>query len=127
MDFATEHLIRENAELVINTCKQQMNVTLAYNEKSVAWVDDYIERNRKTLSENQVEALINVIGSFLGECIQRNYGGIWSQRDEGLAICFDSKNCVFPFNKVEKQFINGSEDSISSFYTLIPIVFKTVP
>jgi len=38
-----------------------------------------------------------------------------------MAVAFDGKNRVYPFAKVSKQFENGLEDSVYSFYTVIPI------
>jgi hypothetical protein len=113
-----------NADLVVATVKEHLNVVLDYDESSVAWLDGYIERSRKELKQETIEKLIDRFGCFLGECIRRNYGGQWAGANGTWAIKFDDRNKIYPFNKVAKQFQNGSEDSILSFYTLIPIIFK---
>jgi hypothetical protein len=39
-------------------------------------------------------------------------------------VRFDAKNAAFPFAKVAKQLENGSADSVLSFFTAIPMVFR---
>jgi hypothetical protein len=41
-----------------------------------------------------------------------------------VAIVFDDNNKSYPFAKVSKQFENGLEDSVYSFYSIIPTIFK---
>lgn len=116
--------IRRNAELVVKVFAENNNVNLDFDENSVEWLDGYIERNRENFDEETINRLVGVLGSFLGECICRNFGGEWSQDENGLAVKFDENNAVFPFNKIEKQFRNGAEDSILSFYQTIPVIFN---
>lgn len=113
--------IKANAALVLKTFGEQ---SLAYDEESVKWLDGYIERNRRDWDEQSGEKLVNVLGSFLGECIRLNYGGEWQTTEYGPGIAFSDGNVTFPFNKIRKQIQNGSEDSIASFYATIPILFK---
>lgn len=70
--------------------------------------------------------LTTSIGSFLGECIIANYGGQWRESEGSWGVFFSERNdrsAAFPFNKVRKQLLNGADDSILSFYDVIPIVF----
>jgi hypothetical protein len=113
--------IKANAALVLKTFEQQ---NLAYDEASVKWLDGYIERNRLDWDETGAEKLVSILGSFLGECIRLNFGGEWQMTENGLAVAFFDGNAAFPFNKIRKQIHNGSEDSIASFYSSIPILFK---
>jgi hypothetical protein len=91
-------LFQYNAELTIKSIKQETGITLDYDESSVAWVDGYIERQRNRLDSDSAQMLISILGSFLGECIRKQFGGEWVERAEGWAICFNETNCVFPFN-----------------------------
>jgi hypothetical protein len=100
------------------------NINLVYDEKSVEFLDNFINESGAKYNEKQKEKLIDFLGSFLGECIRRNYGGRWEIINNDSAVRFDEKNAVFPFNKIKKQFENGAEDSILSFYQVIPLVFK---
>ncbi|MGA2027256.1 MAG: hypothetical protein ABSH17_09350 [Syntrophobacteraceae bacterium] len=120
-----EQTIRRNAELVIKEMKDRFGVTLSYDEKSVAWLDDYIARIRADLSRDITDKLIDVLGSFFGECIRHSYGGVWRQTEHGWAISFDDNNAVFPFAKMSKHFDEEGE-SILGLYTSIPLVFKEV-
>ncbi len=117
-------VIKENAELVINGVGRMYDIQLDYDEKSVEWLDGYIERNRKDFDEETVIKLTSIFGSFLGECIQRNFGGEWKASEDGFYIMFDTQNAIYPFVKTEKHLRNGSEDSIIGLYKMIPIVFN---
>lgn len=121
-----EDKIRANAELVIKQLGPLSNLEFGYNAESVVWVDGFIEqqRSRSDIDKNVIDGLINVLGSFLGECIIRCFGGQWQNVDGEWFIRFDDENAAYPFNKVRKQFTKGPEDSIKSFFELIPVMFK---
>lgn len=114
-------------EDLAETVKSQLN--LNYDLHSVKFIEEFIERQRNNFDSEQRKGLINSIGSFLGQCIIINYGGHWQvdQDTQTMCIAFDDKNNIFPFAKTAKQFENGIEDSVYSFYTIIPTVFKISP
>jgi hypothetical protein len=123
-----EEKIRENAQLVIARFSQlpELKSHFGYNHESVKWLDGFIERERSRRDINTVgtEKLIQVLGSYLGECVIHTYGGMWREQEGQWGVFFDDSNSVFPFNKVLKQFRNGREDSILSFFEIIALVFK---
>jgi hypothetical protein len=125
-----EHL-RANAEMVVQQLRSHSGIDFGYTSESVEWLEGYIERLRTSGENESVEArnkLTSVFGSFLGECIVRCYGGRWKQHEVGVwCVAFDDENMAFPFAKVAKQIDNGLEDSIASFFTTIPIIFKNFP
>jgi hypothetical protein len=116
--------IRRNADLVVKIFAENNNVNLDFDEASVEWLDGYIERNRENFDDATINKLTGIFGSFLGECICRNFGGVWQETENGLAVTFSDGNGAFPLNKIGKHFRNGAEDSIYSFYTTIPLIFN---
>ncbi|MBF0398491.1 MAG: hypothetical protein HQK78_17075 [Desulfobacterales bacterium] len=84
------------------------------------------QRERNDLTPELCSGLVNTIGAFLGECIIAEYGGVWEHTDDGWCVSFDQTNRAFPFTKVRKQLENGPDDSIYSFFTVIPMFFKDV-
>jgi hypothetical protein len=102
------------------------NLNLKYDASSVKFIEGFIERNKGSFEKEEHQGLINSLGSFLGKCIIENYGGQWELNNEtgSVAIAFDDNNKAYPFAKVTKQFENGLVDSIYSFYSVIPTVFK---
>ncbi|HMU46931.1 MAG TPA: hypothetical protein PKC72_11210 [Chitinophagaceae bacterium] len=104
--------------------KNQLN--LDYDTKSVKYIEEFIERQRNNFDSEQSQGLVNSIGSFVGQCIIKNYGGHWQVDPDTQAACItlDDNNKIFPFAKTAKQFENGLEDSVYSFYTIIPAIFK---
>jgi hypothetical protein len=67
--------------------------------------------------------MTSILGSFLGECIRRNFGGEWKTSENGFCIMFDGQNAVYPFAKTEKHLRNGNEDSMVGLYKMIPVCF----
>ena len=121
-----EDKIRANAQMVIQQLGPLSGLEFGYNAESVAWVDGFIEgqRSRSDIGSNEIDGLANVLGSFLGECIIKCFGGQWRNKDGQWCVSFDEKNAAYPFSKVRKQFASGQEDSIKSFFETIPVVFK---
>ena len=111
-------------ENLAESVKKPLN--LKYDADSVKFIEGFIERNKGNFEKEESKGLINSLGSFLGQCIIENYGGQWQLDNEtgSVAVAFDDKNKAYPFAKVSKQFENGLEDSVYSFYNVIPSVFK---
>lgn len=123
--MAAEETVRENARTVIDRFGPLSNLgaEFGYNHDSVAWVEGFLERQRHQteIAAADVENLVQLIGSYLGECIIRTYGGVWREHDGAWGVFFNESNAAFPFNKVRKQLENGVEggDSILSFFEVI--------
>ena len=122
-----EDIIKQNAELVIRQMSALCGFPFGYDARSVAWLDGYIERQRARSDHTQelVDGLVNVFGSYLGECIKNNYGGYWENEAGQWRVSFNSDNAAYPFAKVRKQLQNGPEDSIMSFFEAIPVIFES--
>lgn len=121
----TAEELRSNAQLAIEwfSSLSELHEEFGYNSASVKWLDEFIENQRTTTPNRAI--LIQIIGSYLGECIIQTYGGTWKSSDGQWAVSFNDLNWVFPFAKVSKQFQYGHDggDSIFSFFDLIGIVF----
>jgi hypothetical protein len=122
-----QEMIRANAELVVGQLGPASGIEeFGYNAASVEWLDGFIERQRvrpEFADEAEVERITQTLGSFLGECVIKCYGGEWREREGSWAVDFGEGNSAFPFNKVRKQFANGESDGINSWFETIPLVF----
>jgi hypothetical protein len=127
-NMATEHpvidRIRANADLVMRVAREELGETIGYDAAGVEWLDGYIQRQYEQGDENNRDGLVQTLGSYLGECIIHSFGGQWTSLDGTWAVCFDSQNAVYPFNKVRKQLEHGAADSVLSFYTTIASFFR---
>ncbi len=126
MDEDEREGIRLNAELVAEQMRPLSGLAFDYDAASVEWLDGYIERQRENLAGNEatVNRLVSVLGSYLGECIRRVYGGEWRRGEQGIGVYFTETVAAFPFNKMQKQFANGSGDSVYSFFRVIPALLR---
>jgi hypothetical protein len=121
--------IRANANLVVEQLRSVSGVEkFGYNPESVEWLDGFIERLRvrPDFDEAAAERMTQTLGSYLGECVIACYGGEWREREGSWAVAFDAGNAAFPFNKVRKQFANGSEDGVLGWFKAIPSLFAGV-
>ena len=119
--------IKKNAELAIEQLRPVSQMDFGYNLSSVKWLEGYIERLRSSgelEDEAKRKGLSNVLGSFLGECIVRCYGGRWVKQDGMWGVSIGDDFVAYPFNKIGKQMENGLEDSIDSFFTGIPVLLS---
>lgn len=114
--------------MVVSQFRELTEFEFDYNLESVEWVDGFInrQREREDYSVELGEKMTSTIGSYLGECVIKCHGGSWKETSEGWAIEFSDGNMVYPFSKTVKQFENGAEDSIYSFFTTIPVIFKSL-
>jgi len=116
--------IEKDFQIAIELFARFENIHLTFSEESVATLDRFINEKRDVFDDDTINRMTATFGSFLGETIRRNYGGSWDDINGELGIRFDEKNAIFPYAKLRKQFENGAEDSILSFYQVIPIVFR---
>ncbi len=68
-------IVQENAEKTIKMFAGSYAVNLVYDEKSVEFIDNFINESGSKYNDEQRNKLIEFLGSFLGECMRRNYGG----------------------------------------------------
>ena len=116
--------LRENAELVLATARDDLEQDIGYNEAGVRWLDGYVQRMREHPDAEMKAALVSTLGAFLGQCLIETYGGMWVQHDGWWGVQFSAGNIAFPLSKVAKQLDNGAEDSVLSFFMVIRQVLQ---
>lgn len=116
--------IRANAEQVVSAATAEVGEPVGYDEDGVRWLDEFIQDQHEQGDPADRRALVNNLGSYLGECIVRSFGGEWAEVDGSWCVRFDDRNAAYPFAKVRKHLENGAGESVLSFFTLIPVVFR---
>ncbi len=115
-----EDKIKANAEMVQELAQETLGIELGYDEAGVRWLAGYIDRQRDAADEPTKQALRSVLGSYLGECICRTYGGQWFDDAEfGWGVRVSDKLNVFPMNKVKKQLHDANGESVLPFFMMI--------
>jgi len=123
-DLSMLDRIRANAELVVSVARKQLAEEIGYDEAGVRWLDGYIQRQHEQGNPANRDGLVSTLGSYLGECIVRSFGGQWADVDGSWCVRFDDRNAAHPFAKVAKQLEHGANDSVLSFFTAIPVLFR---
>ena len=116
--------LRANADLVVRTVRENLDTELTFDQTGVEWVDGYINRLRGSIAADKQSLLVSTLASFVGECIIRTFGGTWVEKDGWWGVQVSERIWACPFAKIQKQFENGLEDSVVSFFTCIPILDK---
>lgn len=114
----------DTAERLIVTFREHMNKELTFDGESVEWIDGYIERMRPHFPADKRSGLVTSLGAFVRECMIRNYGGQWMERDGSWGVQVSKRIWACPFSKIEKQFENGSVDSVASMFRCTPVLDK---
>ena len=113
--------IREAANDVVKRLGPMSGIErFGYSADSVAWIDAYVERERKDgLDEDKLARHVTAFGAYLGEAIVAATGGHWIVADDGRwGVRLPNGSRAFPFSKVRKQFTNGAADSIASYFDI---------
>ncbi len=103
------------AQLHIETTKESFGVKLGLDEASILKLDDLIQEAWPDQPPVQIDNVITLFGSFLGEAIIHTLGGEWVETDQGWGIAIGDATLLV-FTKIKKRLINGMEDSISYYY-----------
>ena len=105
----------------------EFNKKLDYSENSITDLEEILDWYSKDISvskptENQIWSMAIIFGSYLGETLLKNglleKGFVWGKEPSAnipLLIRNDGAYLT-PNDKVYKRLVNGSEDSVISFY-----------
>ncbi|MFM8341268.1 MAG: hypothetical protein ACKN9F_03510 [Methylomonas sp.] len=75
---------------------------------------------RKEPSDNDVQNVCKMLGSYIGEVYRQNKGGEWQINHEHQAIgLLDGETWIFPLAKVLKRITNGKKDDLSLYFAEI--------
>jgi hypothetical protein len=118
MDNMNAQQFQEFAHIHINTTNQIFGVALLFNEQSIFQLDGIISKGWPESPPQQLDHVVLLFGSFLGEAIIAALGGAWAQTDKGWGIKIGQVN-IMVFTKMRKRFQNGIEDSITHYYQTI--------
>ena len=118
--------LRADADLVVRTVRENLGAHLTFDQAGVDWVDGYINRVRGNFAADKRSGLVGALGSFVGECIIRTFGGAWAEEDGRWGVRVSDRIWACPYAKIEKRFENGPEDSVASFFRCIPLLDKHV-
>jgi hypothetical protein len=120
-----EHLSEEQRESIaqnIENCRQLARALLQreldFDEDAVHLLDEMAEFMHKTGAKTDNLGPALVLASFLGECVQRRFGGEWALYKGDLCIRYNQENGVFPVSRVIRQIESGrfGGDSITALF-----------
>lgn len=116
--------IHLNAEIVMQFLRDNQ-VPAEYSLKALEWLEQHLDQNRARYLNNNPGNIISIFGSFLGECMCRNYQGQWTLTEYGWGVKIgENEMTAFPFNKMEKFLYGDSSDAFTPFYGSIPAIIQ---
>jgi hypothetical protein len=114
---------KQYAQIHIDTTKQAFGVELDFDEKSIIELDNLIQKAWPDQPPVQIDNVILLFGSFLGEAIIKTIGGQWVETEQGWGIKIGDSTLMV-FTKIKKRLLNGMEDSISYYYQSVRGMLK---
>jgi hypothetical protein len=120
--------INANADLAVATAQERLGVKLTFDRHGAEWLDGHLDRLRGHLSAEAQAGVVNVMGSFLGECVVRAHGGEWFENEHGewlVRVRREYSIAVNVFGKVEKQLNSADGESVLSLFDYALEVART--
>ena len=98
----------------IAVAKRTFGIGFGYDMASVKKLDDFIDALGPPID---LEGLVVVIGSYLGEVFRRIHNGqwVWTPGLSEWAVVFPNGVGIFPFSRVAKRLTEGRLESVSYF------------
>ena len=108
----------------------EFNKNLDFSENSIADLEEILDWYSKDIAiskptENQIWSMAIIFGSYLGETLLRNElakkGFAWgTEASSDIPVLIkDDGSYLTPNDKVFKRLVNGSEESVVSFYRFV--------
>lgn len=105
----------------------EFNKKIDYSENSITDLEEILDWYAKDAltskpTENQIWSMAIIFGSYLGETLLKNglseKGFCWGKESSSnIPLLLGSDGAFLtPIDKVYKRLVNGSEDSVISFY-----------
>ena len=111
----------QTAEKCVNFLAQKFGKSPDYSDNFVAQVEDvlnllHLDLTRSKPSDDVVQDMATIFGSYLGESFRRSHGGEWGIADGSPALRTPSGVVCFPWLRVLKRLRNGFEDNVLHWY-----------
>ena len=114
----------------VTFAQSNFGITLDYTTNSIEQVESLANRLfytrpkgfiarlfRKEPSENDIQNVCKMLGSYIGEVYRQHKGGEWQINEELQAIgLLDGETWIFPLAKVLKRITNGKKDDLSAYF-----------
>lgn len=121
------------AEDAVDFARTKFGISLDYAAASIEQVEFIAEQLaqarpkgfigkllRKAPSDEEVQTVCKMLGGYIGEVYRRAKGGDWGINQEFQALgVSQGENWVFPPAKVHKRLINGAEDNLWSYFSVL--------
>lgn len=117
-------LIAEKAELAVDQLRDRSGDSLDYSESSMSMVEEILAEASEFIDqmpEDQIDALVQILGSYILEAGRREFGGkyYWhNERDQPVLVVGepDYRVAMLTFDKVRGRLSGDEGDNISFFY-----------
>ena len=98
--------------------KNSEGVLINFDEDGLAVVHQYIENQRDSIPDDDLEQFANAIACFLGETVIARYGGKWkySHNYNQWFITFGGAQGFYPVHIAQQQLRNTGSESVYAAY-----------
>jgi hypothetical protein len=121
-----EELARECREAADNAAewiRSMSGIELDFSPPSLVVLDKVLEQLVQTLSRDDHEVTVVLLGSYLGEVILRTFGGRWETGDiftgPGLRGLAGKEITISPFSRIRQALTNIEPSHLASYWNVV--------
>ncbi len=125
-DRSAERTASKHAKDMVQFARVELNLKLDWTEASIASIEDVaselhadVRRERAELSD--IETLVEMMGSYVGEVFRRRHGGEWGFVEANgkklLAVkAKHSGTLMWPVERIKQRIRGGSNNNVWAYY-----------
>lgn len=134
-DITIDSMMEAYSLDAVDYARDRFGIELDFSAESIERVEsilgqlhDSIPRGIKGFftgpSQKDIMLMVKMLGSYVGEVMRHEYGGEWvmtapTTEIQHLMLEFDEHQC-WPLVKVYKRIVDGPEDNVLHYFSLIP-------
>ena len=113
MSETLSQVLSGNAEVFSSVVQDRYDVTLSHDREGVLLLERFLNTRREDLGEDALTGLVDLAGSFLGECILRTHGGEWVDGHDHPFVEIEPGRLSDPFWMVESHLRHRAAYSVT--------------
>jgi len=119
MSESLSQVLKGNAEVFSSVVEDRYGVALTYDREGILQLERFLNTRREDLDANALTGLVDLAGSFLGECIAQVHGGDWVDAPLHPQLELEPGRFTDPFWMVEGHLKHRAAYSVTVLFDAI--------
>jgi Domain of unknown function (DUF3806) len=125
-DRAAAQTGAQRAKDMVQFARVELNLKLDWSDASIAKIEElaselHADMRRERMALSDVETLVEMLGSYVGEVFRRNHGGEWglvkANGKQVLAVkAKSSGTLLWPIERIRQRIRGGGGNNVWAYY-----------